>query len=170
MSKIIIYATKCGSSEQYAKKLSEIMRIKCYNIKSLKSNILEGIEGIIYIAPIRMNKIYKFSKFYEWYNIEDIKITPICIGLTPHNEEYIEFIKEKNFKNLRNVDNIYYLRGAFDKTKLSFLDRCLVNMIVNNIEKKDVLTQNEKMIYDMLSHNSDYIDYDILENIAYSIE
>lgn len=170
MNIIIVYATKTAVSKKYAIKLSEIKQIKYYGIKEIKQNIIDVADKIIYIAPIRMNKMFKFEKFYDKFDLKTKKIIPICIGLTPRSDEYIKFIKEKNFKHLQNVDIVYYLRGAYDKNKLSFFDKCLINMIVNNLEKKDVLSQNEKMIYDMLSHNSDYIEYDMLEDIANSIE
>ena len=65
------------------------------------------------------------------------KIAILCVGASPYDEGAFTAIKEYNLTgNLRDIP-LFYGRGAWNESKMKFMDRTLCKMLQKSVAKKD---------------------------------
>ena len=73
-------------------------------------------------------------------NINRLKgkeIAIFCVGASPYDESVFENIKVHNLTgNLKGIP-LFYGRGTWDESKMTFLDRTLCKMLQRSVAKKD---------------------------------
>lgn len=113
----IIYETQGGTSERYAKWLSERLNLVCAPREDLKDDI---DERIIYVGWRSGPMIVGLNDFSNRKNV----IAAVCVGLEQFDEKAMEILKKKN-----GIDRIFYVRGGMDRSKLSFGQKLLLGAV-----------------------------------------
>lgn len=135
----VIYQSKYGSTEQYAKWISEELKVDLYKKSEVSISALKNYEVIVYGGGIYLNGILGFSFIKNNYKyIEAKKIIVFAVGASPQDTGTISDIKEKNFPIAMKYIPCFYFRGAFCKDEVNLIDKISVSAMDRFIyNKKD---------------------------------
>ncbi|WP_185967539.1 flavodoxin domain-containing protein [Clostridium sp. HBUAS56010] len=148
MKKIIVYASRYGTSKEYA---AQIASKKNYPVVPLEEhiNLVNPYDEIIFIAPVYMGKIMSLEKFIKMADKwESKKITVITVGVyNPNRKSNTSILQEKIKRVVEktnlNLQNIYHLYGNLHLEDLSFLHKTLINTLYKTAKKKSLEQLNE---------------------------
>ena len=135
---IILYQSKYGATEKYARWLQEetgfdIIKTKDADISSLLEYDAIILGGGVYASGIAGISFFRKNK----RTLEGKKAAVFCVGASPYDEKAISEIKEHNLKNDLKDIPVFYGRGAWDERKMSLVDRTLCRMLQKSVAKKD---------------------------------
>lgn len=148
MSKVIVYKSKTGHTERYAKMLSEELDIPCYSYKEAK---VSDNDEVIFLSYIYASKIIGLSKALNKYNIKAI----IAVGALAYSKDYVNTLKQTN-----NINKpFFYLRGGIDYNKLNFFFRKFLPIIGKDIAKDD------KELLNLFKNGGDFVTKDNLKDV-----
>ena len=161
---ILLYASKHGSSKEYADMIGTELEIKAVDIDEFDSVKKEDFDTIIFVSGVYASKINKIDTIKNSFNkFDNIIVCPV--GFSEFNED-IKNNMENNFnqEELKKI-KIFYLRGSLDISKLSFLEKMMMNMMKKMLKKnpeenkemlsafnKPVSFLNEDNIKDLISY------------------
>ena len=148
MSRVIIYKSKTGHTERYAKMLSEELNIPCY---SYKDAIVSKNDEVIFLSYIYASKIMGLSKILKKYNVKVV----IAVGALAYSKDYLNTLKDANNIKLP----FFYLRGGIDYSKLNFFFRKFLPVIGKDIAKDD------KELLNLFKNGGDFITKDNLNEV-----
>ena len=146
MSRVIIYKSKTGHTERYARMLSEELNIPCYSYKDAKIN---DNDEVIFLSYIYASKIMGLSKTLKKYNVKVI----IAVGALAYSKDYLNTLKDANNVKLP----FFYLRGGIDYSKLNFFFRKFLPIIGKDIAKDD------KELLNLFKNGGDFVNKDNLK-------
>lgn len=148
MCRVIIYKSKTGHTERYARMLSKELHIPCYSYKDAK--VSENDE-IIFLSYIYASKIMGLSKILKKYNVKVI----IAVGALAYSKDYLNTLKDAN--NIKFP--FFYLRGGIDYSKLNFFFRKFLPVIGKDIAKDD------KELLNLFKNGGDFVNKDNLKEV-----
>ena len=148
MSRVIIYKSKTGHTERYARMLSKELNIPCYSYKDAK--VSENDE-VIFLSYIYASKIMGLSKILKKYNVKVV----IAVGALAYSKDYVETLKNANNISLP----FFYLRGGIDYSKLNFFFRKFLPVIGKDIAKDD------KELLNLFKNGGDFVNKDNLKEV-----
>ena len=148
MSRVIIYKSKTGHTERYARMLSKELNIPCYSYKDAK--VSENNE-VIFLSYIYASKIMGLSKILKKYNVKVV----IGVGAMPYSKDYLNTLKDTNNIKLP----FFYLRGGIDYSKLNFFFRKFLPVIGKDIAKDD------KELLNLFKKGGDFVTKDNLREV-----
>lgn len=148
MSKVIIYKSKTGHTERYARMLSKELNIPCYSYKDAK--VSENDE-VIFFSYIYASKIMGLSKILKKYNLKVI----IAVGALGYSKDYLNTLRDANNIKLP----FFYLRGGIDYRKLNFFFRKFLPIIGKDIAKDD------KDLLNLFKDGGDFVNKDNLKEV-----
>ncbi len=148
MSRVIIYKSKTGHTERYAKMLSEELNIPCY---SYKDAIVSKNDEVIFLSYIYASKIMGLSKILKKYNVKVV----IAVGALAYSKDYLNTLKDANNVKLP----FFYLRGGIDYSKLNFFFRKFLPVIGKDIAKDD------KELLNLFKNGGDFVTKDNLSEV-----
>ena len=88
------------------------------------------------------------------------KLAILCVGASPYDESAFAEIKAHNLTgDLRDIP-LFYGRGAWNESKMKFMDRALCKMLQKSIAKKDPRTYEPwmKALMCAAGQNCDWTD------------
>ncbi|MFW3145402.1 MAG: flavodoxin domain-containing protein [Thermoplasmatota archaeon] len=160
MKSIVIYSSKTGNTERYAKWIAEELGTKAVPANKVKVKDLKDYDTIIYGAGIYAERIngIKFIK----KNLKKFKCKRLIIfanGFSFDDKESIEKMKEKNFTpdELQQIE-FFYMRGAFYMNKLPLKEKIMMTVVKKALKDKEDLEEDEKMLMDALNNPFDHLD------------
>ncbi len=147
MSKVVVvYRSKCGSAEKYARWIAEELQADLLGGKQLKMSELSAYDVIVYCGGIYVGGILGFSLIKK--NYDDLKhkrIFVVAVGATLKKEEALEEIKKRNFTpEMNDRISLFLLRGGLDYKKMKWLDRLLMKLLVRSLKSKDPDTLDDE--------------------------
>ena len=148
MSRVIIYKSKTGYTERYARMLSKELNIPCYSYNDAK--VSENDE-IIFLSYIYAYKIMGLSKILKRYKVKVI----IAVGALGYSKDYLNTLKDANNIKLP----FFYLRGGIDYSKLNFFFRKFLPVIGKDIAKDD------KDLLNLFKNGGDFVNKDNLKEV-----
>ncbi len=135
---IIIYKSKYGAAQKYAQWLQGMTGFPCIKTSDAVLNDILQYDTIILCSSIYASGIAGLPFLKK--NIESLKnkkIAIFCVGASPYDESAFEEIKARNLTgNLKGIP-LFYGRGAWDLSKMSFMDRTICKMLQRSIARKD---------------------------------
>ena len=138
---IIIYQSKYGATKKYAGWLRQMTGFDCVETPKAAPSEVAQYDTIILCGGIYASGIAGLSFLKK--NIDKLKskkIAILCVGASPYDEGAFTAIKEHNLTgNLRDIP-LFYGRGAWNESKMKFMDRTLCKMLQKSVAKKDPST------------------------------
>jgi len=169
MNNIVIYESKYGSTEKYAKWIGEELNCSVSRIGDINIDELTNYDNIIFGGWVHAGSLKGFKKIYD--NIDKLKdknILVFAVGLaTIEDKDYQEF-KEKTFKYFNNLKH-FYLRGAFDFNSLAFSDKMMMRIFKIILKRQKPENRDEK-IQGMLNAYAKPVDFTDKECIKPIVE
>ena len=114
---VIVYETQGGTSKRYAEWLSERLGAKCMPAKDFQD---DTDAPIIYVGWRSGPMIVGLKDFPCKDRIKAV----VCVALERYDDKAMETISKKN-----EIDNIFYVRGGMDRSKLSFGQKLLLSFV-----------------------------------------
>ncbi len=138
---IIIYQSKYGATKKYAAWLQNMTDFYCIEVSKAVADEVAQCGTIILCGGIYASGIAGLSFLKK--NIEKFKnkkMAILCVGASPYDESMFTKIKEHNLKgDLKNIP-LFYGRGAWNESKMKFIDRTLCKILQKSVAKKDPST------------------------------
>lgn len=164
MSKIVVvFKSKYGSTEKYAKWITEELKADLYEISEIKPHNLLDYETIIYGGGLYASGINGISFITNNFNLlKDKNIIVFTVGLSPTEDKSIfEPIIKKNFKE-EMIEKIkfFHLRGGIDYKKLGFTHKIMMEMLKKIVSKKkeEEMTIDDKAFLETYGDKVDFTD------------
>lgn len=174
MKSIVVYESKYGSTERYAKWIGEELGCRVSNISEVSLEELLTYDNIVFGGWLHAGTIKGLKKISD--NIEKFKnknFTVFYVGLSMidniDNREYKE-VKEKNFKDMKDI-NTFYLRGAFNYQKLNFVDKIMMTIFkfILKKQKEEEMDDNTKGMLDAYDNPVDFVNKESIKPIIESL-
>lgn len=135
---IIVYQSKYGATKKYAGWLQDMTNFYCDEASKVTAAEVIPYEIVIFCGGIYASGIAGLSFLKK--NIDRLKnkkIAILCVGASPYSESALAEIKAHNLTGALKGIPLFYGRGAWDESKMKFLDRTLCKMLQKKIAKKD---------------------------------
>lgn len=140
MKILVVYSSKTGFSEYYAKVISKKCECDILNLGDIEASTLNNYDVFVYLGGIYAGIVNGFSKFKKMYDeSKNKKLVLIAVGAVPNNSyATIEKMWRRNFKEseLKTIKH-FYLQGGIAYEKLGFISKRLMKMAANNMYRKD---------------------------------
>ena len=135
---IIIYQSKYGATQKYVQWLQRTTGFPCVKTRDAALNDVLQYDTIVLCGGIYASGIAGLSFLKKNINrLKGKEIAIFCVGASPYDESVFENIKVHNLTgNLKGIP-LFYGRGAWDESKMTFLDRTLCKMLQRSVAKKD---------------------------------
>lgn len=144
MIKAIVYTSKTGTTEWYAKTLGEELNLPVFTFKEGKISLSKSDE-IIYLGCIRADNISLLSEARSTFTTSIV----IGVGLTVTGGR-MEEVRKAN--NIDASIPLFTLQGGFIPSRLHGIEKLILSLVVKsqrkNLKKKTNRTKDEE---DMLS-------------------
>lgn len=135
---IILYKSKYGGTEKYARKLHEITGFELAETKKTKPEDVMQYKTIILCGGIYASGIAGLSFLKKNYDkLKDKNLTIFCVGASPYDENALEKIRAFNLKGKLKDIPLFYGRGTWDESIMTFRDRTLCRLLQKAVAKKD---------------------------------
>lgn len=138
---LILYKSKYGSSEKYARWLSEATGFACLEADKADAAALKAADAVVLCGGVYASGLAGLSVLKKNARLlADKKVFALAVGASPWNEKAIEAAKAHNLKDGLAHVQLFYARGAWDTEKMTFLHRTLCGMLKKAVAKQDPAT------------------------------
>ena len=154
----IIYSTNAGSTERYAKMLSE--KLSCPAVKINKAGDIDKDEEIIFMSWLMSGTLQDYPKAKEMFS----NIKAVCaVGLFTTDDKLAE-IKDKNSIE----EELFFLHGAFDLKNLTGMYKMMMGMAMKMIKAKLKESDDPKanQMADMFEKGLDLVKAEDLDKVV----
>lgn len=158
---IIVYQSKYGATKKYAEWLQSMTNFHCIETSKAMVNEVAQYETVILCGGIYASGIAGLSFLKQ--NIDKLKnkkLAILCVGASPYDESAFAEIKAHNLTgDLRDIP-LFYGRGAWNESKMKFMDKTLCKMLQKSVAKKDPSTYEPwmKALMCAVGQNCDWTD------------
>ncbi|MCK5772328.1 MAG: flavodoxin domain-containing protein [Thermoplasmata archaeon] len=164
MKAIVIYSSKTGFVEKYAKWIADELSVKAVRTNDVKVKDLKDYDTIIFGGGLYAGGINGIKLIKK--NLDTLKgknIILFATGASPGRTEEIDAVWDKNFtkKEQKNM-TFFYLRGGFNYDKLNMKDKMLMKLLKKKLQNTKDLTEDEE---GMLAAYDEPVDFTERENI-----
>lgn len=171
MKSIVVYESKYGSTEKYAKWIGEALNCKVLKIGNVNSDDLLNYNNIIFGGWLHAGSIKGFKQIYK--DIDKLKnknIIVFSVGLSIMDDKVFEEVNKNNFKDMENIKH-FYLRGAFNYKNLTASDKLMMNMFKMMLkkQKEEEMDENTKGMLDAYTTPVDFTDKDSIKPIIEAV-
>lgn len=142
MNSLVIYKSKYGSAEAYAKLLAQDLGADLLKAEKVKPEDLSRYDAIIYGGGIYVGSVNGVSLLKKnWEIIKDKKIYLFTVGSAevraPETAKAIlEGLRQKLPPEILDKLKIYHFQGGMQYSKMSFLHRMMMKMLITAMRKK----------------------------------
>ena len=147
-SRIIVYSSNTGFTEQYAKLLGRALDMPSYKLGNVPA-CHKGAEAI-YLGWLFAGKIVGYRKCAKKYNIS----CAVGVGMSPPSPELAEGLRAT--EKIPAGTPVFYLQGGFDINRLSLPLKLIMKIkckqIAARLRAKGELTEAEQLTLEMTQH------------------
>lgn len=169
MKMAIVYASKSGFTKNYAKWLSENLSAELIELSSVANGQLEDYDLLIYGGGLYAGGINGLKKFKKMtLRSHPQKTIYFATGASPNHPEVLPTLLKMNFKADEATSvNLFYLRGGFDISKLTRIDRVLMQLLRLKLMciKESKRTVDERGMLATYDHAADFTNVKYIEPI-----
>ncbi len=136
---LVLYKSKTGFSERYARWISEDLQCDLTNLTDFNKESLKDYGLIVYGAGIYAGQIRGIGKIKRWMKDFPNKTWVVfATGATPSKERYEDLIFQSNFRNGEvRPTHFYYLIAGINYEKMSLIDRLLMSFFTFLTSRKN---------------------------------
>lgn len=168
MKSVIVFGSRYGTAEKYAKVLSERLEIPCVDYRKWEA---ERYDAILYVGSLYAGNARGLAKTLKRPFVEDAKkILIITVGLAdPKDQKNLERIEKNLYRQLpeklhTKVEN-FHVRGKLDYPSLNLKHRTMMKFLYYALKRKPEEEQNEEMKAFIANYDRsvDFVDFDALD-------
>ena len=179
---IVIYKSKYGTAEQYARWIAEELGCEARCIDDMKARMLEPYENIIFGGGVHAGGIEGIDTFIKWVKpiLKDAyyhsfdekvnfrqdfykpskKIACFAVGINVQNFDARAELRKVNFdkKWLRPV-TCYYLDGKFEPERVQGADKMVLKFTTKLLRDKGLnMNADERRLLERIENGCDLVD------------
>ncbi len=168
----MVYRSKSGFTEKYANWIVEavggdLLKGEKTGIKDLLNYDVIIYGGGLYAGGI--NGLKLITENFE--TLKDKKLIVFGLGASPVRPEIYEEVKNRNLTITHQEKIVFFLlRGGFDNSKLTFVDRILMQGMKIYLKSKKEPTADERGMLNAYAHPVDFTDKSFIEPIIDEIK
>lgn len=134
---LVLYKSKYGATKKYAELLKEALTCDIEESCNFKKVDFNHYDCIVFAGAIYASGIAGIDILRKNSNLLNTKkLAVFCVGASPYDEKALSEIKAHNLKaDLENIP-VFYGRGAWDESKMTFKDRTLCKLLQKAVAKK----------------------------------
>ena len=151
MKRIVIYNSKTGFTEQYAKWIAEALSCQWKPMKNVSAAEVQGFDQVIFGGWIMGSMIMGLDKLREMTTPAAV----FAVGSTPAYEEVIAQITEQN---KMGDTPLFYMEGGFRFEKLAFPQKMILKTLKKSIAKKENRDRQGDFMAQALGTSFDHTD------------
>lgn len=173
MKGIILYKSKYGTTKKYAGWLSEATGFEMLETSKATVAGLKDYDTIILGGGIYAHGIAGIAFLKKNFQaLKDKKLIVFCDGASPFEQSAFDEIRNFNMKGELSDIPVFYCRGCFDLSRMTFIDRKLCQMLQKAVAKKDAseCAVWEKALLEAGDKPGDWTDKAYLEPILKELE
>lgn len=143
MDRIVIYRSKYGHTEAYAKMIAEELSCKAVSLKELNKKEMLDYDQVVFGTGVYMGKMKKLKMILDVFKEKQIVL--FACGGNNNVEKDIEDIKKNNLtKELLDYHKFFYLPGGMDLSKIKGPMKFMFKLIGRILENKKDKTHDEE--------------------------
>lgn len=146
----IVYYSKYGHTEEYAKMLAEEFGICALPLKEAKKKFKN--QEVIFMTSLSNNKLNKFSDALKLFNIKVI----CAVGYNYYRDTFIELL---NLINMNETIPLFYMQGGVDMTKMGFLDKMMIQTSLAQYQQRNDFTPEELEMFKMFNEPTNCVSH-----------
>lgn len=163
---LIIYKSKYGTTKQYAEWLAEDLGADLREVRQVRQEDLDGADTLIFGGGLYAGGILVapfLKKNYDKLRGKRAALFTCGLG-DPAVAENVENIRSSVAKKLGSGAleelALFHLRGGMDYSKLSFLHRTMMRMVLRAVEhrREDMRTEEEWQMINTFGKTVDFTD------------
>ena len=170
MKTAIIYTSKTGFTERYAKWLAESLEGDLFKLKEVQkkdAGFFAGYDAIIYAGWCMAGKVVKANWFLEkasgW---KDKGLAIVAVGASPNEHPEVQVALHNLLTDeQRTYIRAFYCQGGINYDKMGAPSRFAMKAFAKSLDKKDA-TPDEKRMAEMISHSYDIADKKYIEPVV----
>lgn len=172
MKTIIIYRSKTGFTEKYAKWLAESLSCKAVSYDEKDHLDLAAYNTIIYGGSLHAGSI----RGVKWFKREASKQTAsnkivLAVGAMPSKSPAVRDAIDQNFTAEEQKQiKVFYLQGGLNYEKLGFVDKQMMKMFAKMLAKKKDATEEEREAAKAVAGSYDAADRAFLKPVIEYIQ
>lgn len=139
MNKIaVIYKSKYGATKKYALMLQEELACDIYDSNNISKVKFEQYDSVIFAGGIYASGIAGLKTLRKHYQtLKGKRLAILGVGASPHDQKAFDELKTHNLKDDLKAIPLFYGRGGWNESKMSFKDRTLCKMLKKMVSKQD---------------------------------
>lgn len=173
MTSLIVYASRYGSTEEYAKAFAAKHSLKAIPFKQLHS--LEAYDTIFHFGALFASGTYGLKKTLKRLDSSrSQRLIIVTVGLSDprvqkNRDQIRKNIEAQVPEDILSQTTIYHLRGRINYQELSLIHRLMMNMVYSKAKRTPPEEQTDETREMIASYNQtvDFVDLDSLNQIKY---
>jgi len=167
---IVVYKSKYGSTEKYAKWVAEELNADLVEASKAKIDKLLKYDIIVYGGGLYAGGINGVNSCitHNFDKLKNKKLVVFTVGLGKTEDlSAFEKIKNHNFTApMQSVTTFFHLRGGMDYKKLSFIHRAMMSMMKKMIEKKTEKDSEDELFLKTYGVSVDFTKRETIEPLV----
>lgn len=135
---IVVWKSKYGASRKYADMLCEKTGFACVEVSEAMHMDVSDYEAVVLCGGIYASGIAGLPFLKKSAGkLRKKQVAVFCVGASPFDENALEQLRTHNLKgDLENVP-LFYGRGMWDESRMTFRDRTLCCLLQKSVARKD---------------------------------
>lgn len=174
MSTIIVYGSQYGTTECYARKLSEMTGFSLINYTNIED--LSPYDTIIHFGGLYAGGVKGLENTVKALP-ENARFFIVTVGLADVNDKentdnIRQSIRRQVSEKIFNSATIFHLRGGIDYQKLNFKHKTMMTLLYNKAKNlpEEQKTAEVRAMIETFNKKISFIDYSYLNQIADAIQ
>ena len=170
MKTLVVYTSKRGSTEKYAKWIGQ--ELSCDVVPFSKDFLpkMKDYDKIIYGGWVRGGGIVGLEIIKKNFKLfEEKKLIVFAVGLSIDNKDNYMQLRDINFKSPLNLIPLYVLPGAFIPNKVKGSDKVIISVlkkIVGSKKNKGEENSEQGKMVENLENGVDLVDKKYIDEIV----
>ncbi len=158
MKTMIVYESKRGYTENYAKMISDQLGADIYKFEDVSLETISRYETIIFGGGIYSDQINGIDRFIDLIrNESDKKVVIFGVGMSPIFNEYIDKLYKVNIEDkLQQEIKFFFFRGGVHLDRLSSIER---KVLVAFLKITEIFQESYTAVTTNSKHSDDVIDF-----------
>lgn len=174
MSRIaVVYTSKYGTTRQYAQWIAEETGADLYEQDGCSVKDLADYDILVFGGAIHAGGILGIRWLQKNFkHLADKKIVTFAVGLNVNDQAIQQECREINFVKKIAELPCYFLRGGYDPSKASGMDKKLMGVVRKMIAGKNpaLMTESERELLEAIETGADYTDHQSIKELVDAIQ
>ncbi len=134
----VVYKSKYGTTERYAKWITQDVGASIFKSNELNLNQLKGYDVIVYCGGLYAGGILGFNFIKRNYPmLSDKRLIVVAVGASLKKEDELEGVKNHHLTDeMKGKVEFFMLRGGLNYKEMSWIDRLLMFLLVKILKGK----------------------------------